>query len=628
VTLWDKIDPGLGALYARWLQEGGQEGGPRRIGVSLHATASADELAERGFETTFQEDEDRLAGTIDLADLERLAEHDGVRRIIYGRKGKPLLDQSIPDIAANAVWSRTGSTFSGQTGAGALIGIIDTGIDWRHPFFLGARTPLLTTRILRIWDMGLRPTGAEVSPTIIGRDYGVEYRDTHINEQLRRTSSAMPVRHRDCGGHGTHVASIAAGDGGPGFTHIGVAPRAELIVVKLLDLDQDPELPPGTAVDPGRQFKDAVLYIEAVASALGKPVAINVSLGSNLGPHDGFTDEEDWIRHHFDGKTGAILVISSGNDGGNRQHARIEFSAAGSVSVPIELRDPRTNRRERDRCRWENATHELLLDVWYPAGGATLAATIDIPWDGTGPHSAPAAGTAPVTGTALRRDWFIQHGLEAETLRGGAGVVRRNILEFGIEPHRNRHILGDYTLQLTSSGALTAHLWCGQNRGHEFKIKPSPPANVHVEDRNLIGPSAGAANAITVAAYDAEASGDPIVSFSSHGPLVRYQAGPPNPAVKPDLCAPGHHVDAAKSRDSHPPMPGNTVSFSGTSMSAPHVTGVVALMFAKRQAAAQPSLTVTQVRDLLRTNVRAASPVVPEEGGAGRLHAQNAVNAA
>jgi Subtilase family len=503
LTLWDKIDPGLAALYTKWLREGGQEAGPgTRISVSLHATAPADELAGRGFETTFQEEEDRLAGTIDLADLERLAEHDGVRRIIYGRKGRPLLDQSIPDIAANSVWSRSGSTFSGQTGAGALIGIIDTGIDWRHPFFLGARTPP-TTRILRIWDLGLRPTGAEASPTILAQNYGVEYRDTHINAQLRGTPGAMPVRHRDCGGHGTHVASTAAGDGGPGFTHIGVAPRAELIIVKLLNLDQDPELSPGVTVDPDRQFKDAVQYIENVALVLGKPVAINYSIGSSLGPHDGFTDEEDWIRHHFDGKTGAIFVTSSGNDGDARQHARIEFTAAGSVDVPIELYDPRTNRRERDRCRWENATQDLILDVYYPAGGSTLAATIAIPGDAAGPRSAPAAGTPATSGTVRNRLWFFQHGLEEETLRGGAGVVRRNLLEFGIEPHRNRHILGDYTLRLTASGPLTAHLWCGQNDGHGFKIKPSPPAAVNVEDRNLIGPNAGAANSITVAAYDA-----------------------------------------------------------------------------------------------------------------------------
>jgi subtilisin family serine protease len=621
VTLWDKIDPGLAALYAKWLQEGGQDTDPgRRISVSLHATAPADELAGRGFETTFQEEEDRLAGTIDLADLESLAELDGVLRIIYGRKGKPLLDQSIPDIGANAVWSRTGSTFSGQTGAGALVGVIDTGIDWRHPFFLGARAPL-TTRILRIWDLGLRPTGTEVSPTVLAANYGVEYRDTHINAQLRGTAGAMAVRHRDCGGHGTHVASIAAGDGGPGFTNIGVAPRAELIIVKLLDLDQEPEIA-GVPVDPARQFRDAVQYIENVALALGKPVAINVSLGSSVGPHDGFTDEEDWIRHHFDGKSGAVLVISSGNDGDSRQHARIEFAAAGSVDVPIELYDPRTNRREHDRCRWEDATEELVLEVYYPAGAVTLAATVDIPSDSGGPRSAPAAGTAAVSGTVLNRTWYIQHGLEEDTLRDAAGVVRRNLLGFGIEPHRNRHILGDYTLRLTSSGVLTAQLWCGQNRGHGFRIKPAAPASVHVEDRNLIGPSAGAGNAITVAAYDAESPGNPITSFSSRGGLVRYQAGPPNPAVKPDICAPGNHIDAAKSRDMHPPLPGNTVSFDGTSMSAPHVTGVVALMFAKR-----PSLTVTEVGNLLRNNVRAGSPVIPEEGGAGRLNAQRAVNA-
>src|SRR5439155_5929841 len=111
-----------------------------------------------------QESANRVRGDVDLADLERLASHDGVQRIVFGSKGRPFLDHSVPNIRANLAWSRTGTTFTGATGAQAFVGVIDTGIDFRHSFFMRSGAPR-TTRIRRIWDQGLVPTGSEASPS-------------------------------------------------------------------------------------------------------------------------------------------------------------------------------------------------------------------------------------------------------------------------------------------------------------------------------------------------------------------------------------------------------------------------------------------------------------------------------
>ena len=390
-SVWNKIDPGLATIYAEYLEvrEHGPsaravhpvvEAGGRPI-VFVHFTAELEELEALGFECAWREDEHRAKGTIDLADLERLAEHPGVHRILFGRERKLLLDKSVPDIRANKVWALAGGVFSGGTGAGAIVGIIDTGIDFRHEFFLASASPA-TTRIRRIWDQGLTPTGGEKSPDVGllsggPPTYGVEYTDDDINKVLRATSGAPPVRHRDCEGHGTHVASIAAGDGRKAFKFVGVAPRADLVIVKHLDLETDP-----AGVGSAVLFRDAVSYILNVAGKppVGpRPVVINYSIGTGLGPHDGFTDDEDWLTDKFKGATGRIFVAAAGNEGGVRQHARIELPATTEVEIPLELVDDRKKTEQFRGCQNVDVTDDLFVDLWYRSGGPTLSAKVDLP---------------------------------------------------------------------------------------------------------------------------------------------------------------------------------------------------------------------------------------------------------
>jgi subtilisin family serine protease len=634
-SVWNKIDPGLATIYADYLRvhEHGA-GGPHRVHpvveagghpqLFVHFTAELEELEALGFECVWQEDENRALGSIDLADLERLAEHPGVHRILFGRELMPILDKSVPDIRANGVWAHgIGDAFTGATGKGAIIGIIDSGIDFLHEFFLAPGSPL-TTRIRRIWDQGLKKAGTEKEPDPAllsgGPDtYGVEYTDADINAVLRGTPGARPIRQHDCQNHGTHVASIAAGDGRPAYRYIGVAPRADLIVVKNSDLESWPEIG-GNPLPASKLFFDAVSYILNVSSKLGLPVVINLSQMSNLGPHDGFTDEEDWLTDKFAGAKGQVFVAGAGNAGGKRQHARIELPATTEVEIPLELNDPRAMKKIFSRCQWVDGTVSVFVDLYYENGGPTLSAALDLPskfFD----VDAPVLGDPPESGTfASGQRYEIGHSVESLTLRAGATVVRNN-LYFAITPFRGAHTTGTYKLKLTSNAKLTVHLWCGAGEGFGFKVGTSPPAEVHLEDRFLIGGNGGAANVLTVAAYDAEAPpGRPITDFSSRGPLVSYGSGPA-PPIKPELAAPGKKIDAAQSRDADPKIPGDAVAKDGTSMSAPHVAGAVALMLAK-----QPTLAAANAASILRAQVDNVPPV-GSDNGAGRLNAEKAFKA-
>ncbi len=136
-------------------------------------------------------------GQTTLAGLEALASHPQVESISRQRRASLLLDDSVPDIHANQVWARSGDNFTGYTGRGVIIGILDTGIDFRHKAF---RTAGGKTRILKIWDQTLIAVGTETVPgeiteTTIAHSstplgYGVEYNDDEINDALEMEQPA------------------------------------------------------------------------------------------------------------------------------------------------------------------------------------------------------------------------------------------------------------------------------------------------------------------------------------------------------------------------------------------------------------------------------------------------------
>lgn len=126
------------------------------------------------------------------------------------------------------------STFSqpalSQRGAGTLIGIVDTGIDYTDPIFQNADK---TTRILGIWDQTLPYPGYENGGSEPLPYYGRAYSSDDIDRALAAPDPLAVVPSTDSTGHGSALAAICGGGESPDGSFTGAAPECHLGIVKL-----------------------------------------------------------------------------------------------------------------------------------------------------------------------------------------------------------------------------------------------------------------------------------------------------------------------------------------------------------------------------------------------------------
>jgi subtilisin family serine protease len=293
-------------------------------------------------------------GETNLAGLEALARHPQVESIEKQRRHRLHLDDSVPDIKANQVWSRFGDNFTGYTGKDVIVGIIDTGIDFRHQAFRkpDGTTRIHKTRIHKIWDQTLTAQGGEtkpgpindptISPTPNPLGYGVEYNEEQINAAIQESGPGVRARHKDDNGHGTHVSGIAAGDGSQSggchraYHYIGVATDATLIVVRAWRLSENDSKTSPTKSD---VILDAIYYILNEARIVAKPVVINLSLGTFSEGMDGNSSDCLAVdRLLLNNSKGTAIVFAAGNDGDAKFHASTTVPAGPTSILELQPR--------------------------------------------------------------------------------------------------------------------------------------------------------------------------------------------------------------------------------------------------------------------------------------------------
>jgi subtilisin family serine protease len=705
----EKCDPELQMIYLNYLrivEEGMDDGAsihpdivdPSRVSVLMLFEGALSEIEALGVEKIWSDENGFARVYVNLAVLGDIASHPNVLGLEYGSKCELCLDTSVEKIKARGtgnVWNVNSDGNFGdndKTGKGVIIGIIDTGIDFRHPMFYKTVGSEKKTRILRIWDQGLKideeenkkkpDEKKEKSPDMkwLGKNYsyGVEFKEQYINDILQSANKTEDVRHRDCVGHGTHVASIAAGGGrvtkpkSDGYEFVGVAPEAELIVVKNAYLENHPidpnstKLPPSNRIPDTERFQDAVKYILRVVKKEhgDRPVIINYSAGFLFGPHDGLTEIELWLSKQFDPSipkpdyaSRRAFVVAAGNLGDKTQknHAIITIPASGSVEVPFYL-----DFKEKfikfgySRCKIEKAYLLININFWYAATSG-LGVQIKPPGETNFEPNTPivpgsieverfgdlvlnleAGGYIPAYAYLIKHSSPKRAGIPA-TGSPQANPVKRTNIRIEISPDNSgRYKTGDYIIKLTGPHKTVIHAWCHPPKKSILSVK-NETNDIKINGEYTISSPAGARNVITVVSYNND-KGEEIAASSSSGPLVDYSgANPPKPYEnKPDIAAPGEKINAASSADinilGHAGRMALDImgfnpyykEFGGTSMAAPHVAGAIALMFEKNN-----KLTLDKPLTELKNNaekVKNGLPLPVNRFGAGKIDVKATFN--
>ncbi len=222
-----------------------------------------------------------------------------------------------------------GQPFLDITGQGVVVGIIDTGIDYTQNAF---RFEDGSTKILSLWDQTLDGSRSGVY-------FGTTFDKEQINSALRseRPLDAIPSIDED--GHGTFLASVAAGRSDDRYS--GAAPSAELICVKLRRardyyirrylLDSDtPTLYEST------DFMLGIKYVLETADRMNRPAVICIGMGSNTSAHDGNTYMEDYISF-VTRRSGYVFVTAAGNEANARHHTIGRLTEDSKEGIDIKV---------------------------------------------------------------------------------------------------------------------------------------------------------------------------------------------------------------------------------------------------------------------------------------------------
>lgn len=483
------------------------------------------------------------------------------------------------------------------SGKNVVVGVIDFGFDYNHPTFYD--TSHAAYRVKKVWELGT--TGTPPA----GYLYGHELVDSS-SILTQGTDNTVQT-------HGTCVAGIAAGSGfGSTITSDrfrGMAYESEMVFVGVRrDSIEDQWMQSGFS-----DFIDGVNYIFTHATAVGKPCVVNISWGSQSGPHDG-TSLFNQACNNLTGP-GKLITMSAGNDGSDRIHLSKSFTSTDTMLTSFVVFNPTHYRRT-----W--------IDIWGDTS-KTFCASV------TMYHNGIAGNT---TGFYCIDDLLHTHNLLTANGTDTCFVDFINSSsEFNSKPRMTINIFnhGMDSIKVSVKGADgKIHVWNEYyyygfpNRfSSEFKSL-SVPGAVNGNTTSTVSDMGSANSVLLIGAYASKVSytdinGNPwsyssyvqagkLVPFSSRGPMVDGR-------IKPDIAAPGLTLASAMSSyatsytptgaDSSSvisvisghqhPVTGNDyyyTEFLGTSASSPAAAGIVALLLQ-----ANPDITPDQLREVVTT---------------------------
>jgi len=247
-------------------------------------------------------------------------------------------------------------------GQGVLIGIIDTGIDYTHNAFKYADG---TSKILSIWDQTIQSENSMPE----GFQYGTEYTQLQLNLALASPNPLSVVPTVDENGHGTFLAGIAAGSRSEENNFTGVAPDAELVVVKLKPAKQFTReffmIPEGATCYQENDIMLGIKYLINISRKFVRPISICIGFGTSQGAHDERGALSSYLSAIADEK-GFAVVIAAGNEGNRGHHYYgLVDKVVGYDTVELKVGPNETGFSME---LWGDAPSTFSIDILSPTG--------------------------------------------------------------------------------------------------------------------------------------------------------------------------------------------------------------------------------------------------------------------
>jgi subtilisin family serine protease len=525
-----------------------------------------------------------------LSELPRIAEQPSVIRIEMGealkrpRPGLAAATTSAPGVALRR--------FAAHGGENVLVGIIDVdGFDFAHEDFLDDDGG---TRFVSIWDQG----GSNRQPPENKRlSFGSEILKEHMDaaidaadDQGMAPQLLEPQSSMVHGSHGTHVASIAAGNRG--------VCRGAFLTGVLIDL-------PVEDADRRKSFYDstriahAVDYILDVAERLQKehqletlPVTINISLGTNGHAHDGSSAVCRWLEHLL-ATPGRAVTVAAGNAG---QEAPESADDIGFIMGRIHTSGRVAAAGLTNEIDWRVVGNgavdvsENELEIWYSPSDR-FAVSVKPPGQ---PWTEFVQPGQFIENRQLPDKSFLSIYNELYHPANGANYIGVFLTPFFSQTQIVGITPGSWRIRLQGVDVRDGryHGWIerddpveigpvGQASAWRFPSFFSETSNV---DNSSVSSLGCGEQVLCVANWDDVQQ--KINISSSQGPTRDSR-------LKPDLAAPGTEIVAALGFNFENDE--QWIAMTGTSMASPFVCGVVGLMLAEN-----PRLTAAQIRGILQ----------------------------
>lgn len=596
--------------------------------IDLEKDANVAEIEAEGGVIRSQIDNLALV-EIDYDKVVEISNLKSVKRLSMPKKLHAKMDQARTKTGVNTVHRPLGGVLpQAYKGKGVVAGLVDCGLSITHPNFINTADG--TSRVKRAY-------------TISGQHgITVEYDESKLSQFTTDLSTQT---------HGTHVAGIMAG----GYKNLadtvnyyGVASEADIVMVGLGNDTYDNNILLG------------VDKIIKYAEANNQPAVVNLSLGSNTGPHDGTELFSQYLN-----KLGerAVICVAAGNEGADGIAITKKCTESDKEIKTFVVPATRSTGQTGSLEVWSDTEQMFKLtpviydlktnEVVYAMPTIEASTNGEYKYIASGQYAAEGDMTSPIFDKAFLNS-YIGFGSDVDSYNNRYSVNMQYYLLFNTETNS----LGNnyaFAIQVEGNSGQRLDVYC-------MSIYSTLSSNGLASWTNgggdgSISDMSCAANVISVGSftsknkvpirlpgygYNINIKLDEISSFSSYGTLIDGRK-------LPHISAPGcvvvssmspYYMNLALSQGVYDFGEFNLVAkttykgkayyydlMQGTSMSSPFAAGAVALMLQ-----ANPDLNVEEVRNILmetaNRDIYVTTTGNPVQWGAGKIDVLNAVKKA